>query len=98
MRAHRGKTKNASIRRRTQLRVWFVSFKLRSSVKWTGEVNSGGFSTAKRVRTVFVKQWAANGEKPEMERYGQFGELHGQGEQRSFEHSVVCLKELYFAG
>ena len=35
-----------------------------------------------RVCTVFMYQWAANGEQQDEERYGQFGELSGQGEER----------------
>ena len=40
-----------------------------------------------------MKQWAANGEKKDDERYAQFGELSEQGEQRCSERSVVCIRD-----
>ena len=40
-----------------------------------------------------MNQWAASGEKQFEERYGQFWELSGQGEQHCFELFVVCLKD-----
>ena len=40
-----------------------------------------------------MNQWGANGEKQDEERCGHFWELSGQGEQRCFELSIVCLKD-----
>ena len=40
-----------------------------------------------------MNQWAANGGKQEEERYGQFWELSGQGEQRCSELFEVCLRD-----
>ena len=50
-------------------------------------------STEKRVGTVFLNEWAANGEKQDEERCGQFWELSGKGEQRCSELSAVCLRD-----
>ena len=38
-----------------------------------------------------MNQWGANGERQDEERYGQFWELSGQGEQCCFELFAVCL-------
>ena len=48
---------------------WFVIFKQFSLVA------RSGCGTDRRVCTVFVNLWTANGEKLDEERYGQFGEL-----------------------
>ena len=62
----------------------------------------GSYSREKLALSVFVNQWAANGEIQNEERYGQFWELSGQSEQRVFvfvfslavvELFVVCLRD-----
>ena len=54
----------------------------------------GSSSTEKWVCTVFMNQWAANGEKQDDERDSQFWELSGQGGQSCFELFVVnCLRD-----
>ena len=60
---------------------WFVNFKQCSLVA------RSGCGTDRRVCTVFVNLWTANGEKLDEERYGQFGELSDKG-------SIVVLNLL----
>ena len=49
-----------------------------------GRIEAVVRSTEKRVCTVFVNQWAANGGRPDGEKYGPFWEISGQGGQRCF--------------
>ena len=73
MRAHKWTYHEKSL-----LAGWFVNFKQFSLVA------RGGCGTDRRVCTVFVNLWTANGEKRDEERYGQFWELSGQGEASLF--------------
>ena len=60
--------------RKVKLAGWFANF------KFSHVVRSGRVEAVVVVCTVFVNQWAANGEKRDEERYGQFSYLSGQGE------------------
>ena len=51
------------------------------------------YSRENRVYTVSVNRKAANGEKQDKKKCGQFWELSGQGEQRCSELGVVCLTD-----
>ena len=73
--------------------IMFVNFKF-SQVARSGRAEAS-CGTEKRVCTVFVNQWAASGEKQDEERYSQFGEPSGQGEQSCFKLFVAGLSKVY---
>ena len=60
------------------------------SVDRSGQIEA--FVAQRQVCTVFVNQWAANGEMQDAERYGQFGELSGHAGQHCFELLAVFKK------